>query len=107
MQVLIVLLLLLLFSLSSTVCNSEVLYNETVVLGRGSIVCVRFLPACRHSTASAVLGWATCKDLRYEQLPVQVQQHPEYGRCLVAVQDIAADEVLLSVPTDRVFASQV
>jgi hypothetical protein len=65
------------------------------------------LSACRHSTASAVLGWATCRDLRYEQLPVQVQQHPQYGRCLVALQDIAADEVILSVPTDRVFASQV
>ncbi|KAF6253661.1 hypothetical protein COO60DRAFT_1703728 [Scenedesmus sp. NREL 46B-D3] len=60
----------------------------------------------RHSTASALLGWATGKDLRYEQLPVEVQQHPQYGRCLVAVQAIAADEVVLSVPTDRVFASQ-
>jgi hypothetical protein len=63
--------------------------------------------ACRRSSASALLGWATGKDLRYEQLPVQVQQHPQYGRCLVAVQDIAADEVILSVSTDRVFASQV
>jgi hypothetical protein len=62
---------------------------------------------CRLSTASALLGWATGRDLRYEQLPVEVQQHPQYGRCLVAVQDIAADEVILSVPTDRVFASQV
>jgi hypothetical protein len=63
--------------------------------------------ACRRSSASALLGWASGKDLRYEQLPVEVQHHPQYGRCLVAVQDIEADEVILSVPTDRVFASQV
>uniref|UniRef100_A0A383V998 SET domain-containing protein n=1 Tax=Tetradesmus obliquus TaxID=3088 RepID=A0A383V998_TETOB len=73
---------------------------------RAAIRCQAVTTADKHSTASAVLGWATCKDLRYEQQPVQVQQHPQYGRCLVAVQDIAADEVLLSVPTDRVFASQ-
>lgn len=69
------------------------------------LLCAKLV--CRHSTASVLLGWATGKDLRYEQLPVEVQQHPQYGRCLIAVQDIAADEVLLSVPTDRVFASQV
>ncbi|KAF6251907.1 hypothetical protein COO60DRAFT_577679 [Scenedesmus sp. NREL 46B-D3] len=73
---------------------------------RAIVRCQLTATAEGHSTASVLLGWATGKDLRYEQLPVEVQQHPQYGRCLIAVQDIAADEVLLSVPTDRVFASQ-
>lgn len=54
----------------------------------------------------ALLYWATDKDPLYEQLPVAIELG-SYGRCLVAQRDIQADEVVMSVCTDRVFTSQV
>jgi hypothetical protein len=53
----------------------------------------------------ALLDWADASGV--EQRPVAVQQHPDYGRCLVATQDIANGTVLLSVPLEQVFQSQV
>lgn len=66
-----------------------------------------------HSSPAAVadtacLEWATAEWLAAEgELSVAVAQHPAYGRGLVAQADIAPHEVILSVNTERVFASQV
>jgi hypothetical protein len=72
--------------------------------------------SCKSSSSSSsssnsstvyqqLLEWATGQPL--QQLPVAVQQHPQHGRCLVAVRNIAADEVMLSVGADKAFSSKV
>lgn len=53
----------------------------------------------------ALLDWADAADMA--QRPVAVEQHPDFGRCLVATQDIPNGTVLLSVPLEQVFQSQV
>lgn len=52
-----------------------------------------------------LLNWADSSGVK--PLPVSVEQHPEYGRCLVAAEDIPNGSVLLSVPLEQVFQSQV
>lgn len=57
------------------------------------------------SVYEALLDWADALDV--SPRPVAVQHHPEYGRCLVATEEIPNGTVLLSVPLDQVFQSQV
>jgi hypothetical protein len=52
-----------------------------------------------------LLDWADVSGV--DPRPVAVQQHSEYGRCLVATEDIPNGTVLLSVPLEQVFQSQV
>lgn len=62
----------------------------------------------RHNSSTvyeALLDWADAADMA--QRPVAVEQHPDFGRCLVATQDIPNGTVLLSVPLEQVFQSQV
>lgn len=64
------------------------------------------------STATAsvyevLLDWADTAAAEPHERPVKVQEHPQYGRCLVAVEDIPNGTVLLSVPLEQVFQSQV
>lgn len=62
--------------------------------------------AADNSVFDQLLRWADA-DADDTPLAVRVEQHPQYGRCLVAAEDVpATGSVLLSVPIDRVFASQ-
>lgn len=62
-------------------------------------------PTASDTIYEALLDWADTGDASLR--PVAVQQHPKYGRCLVASQDIPNGTVLLSVPLEKVFQSQV
>lgn len=75
-----------------------------------TVSAVRKSPHTVRSTSTttvyeALLDWADVSGV--DPRPVAVQQHSEYGRCLVATEDIPIGTVLLSVPLDQVFQSQV
>lgn len=70
-------------------------------------VTVHGAATCSHAhthAAGSLLEWATAQAT--SSLKCQVQ-HGARGRGLVAVQDIQAGEMILSVPLQRVYSSNV